>query len=416
MDELLPAYQRFVDQGGPLLALFVIGTALLALWMTRFVALRLVSFFVKKSPTRWDDIILQHGVLERLAWVTPGFVVRAFAEPLPAETSTIQRLVSGYILVVLISAVFRLLSAIQAIYETLPFSKDRPIKGYVQIVKLFLFIAGALVVLATLLDQSPWVFISGLGAATAVLLLVFRDTILSFVASLQIASADLVRIGDWITVSKYGADGDVIDIALHTIKVQNWDKTITTIPTYALIEGSFKNWRGMRESGGRRIARAVAIDQSSVRFLNPELCERLKKVHLLREYIETRSAEIARWNEENRVDPSSLVNGRRMTNLGTFRVYLTNYLRNHPSVHQGMTLMVRQLEPSEAGLPLQVYCFTNTTQWTEYERIQADIFDHVLAVLPEFGLLPFQKPSGGDLARLASRLPPAASSGAGPSA
>lgn len=404
MEDLAGAYQRFVGQGGALLALFVAAAALISLWVTRFFALGVVRFFVKKSPTRWDDIVLQHGVLERLAWVVPGFVVRAFAEPLPADTATVQRLVHGYILVVLISALFRLLSAVQAIYETLPFAKDRPIKGYVQIVKLFLFIAGGLVVLATLMDQSPWVFISGLGAATAVLLLVFRDTILSFVASLQIASADLVRIGDWITVSKYGADGDVIDIALHTIKVQNWDKTITTIPTYALVEGSFKNWRGMTESGGRRIARAIALDQSSVRFLDGERLERLRRIHLLRDYIETRSAEIERWNQEHQVDASSLANGRRMTNVGTFRVYLTNYLRSHPSIHQGMTLMVRQLEPSEAGLPMQIYCFTNTTLWTEYERIQADIFDHVLAVLPEFGLLPFQKPSGGDLQRLGEKM------------
>lgn len=404
MPELVSAFQRFVDHGGPWLVLFVTAAALVSLWVTRFFALRVVRFFVKKSPTRWDDIILQHGVLERLAWVVPGFVVRAFAEPLPTDTATVQRLVHGYTLVILISALFRLLSAVQAIYQTLPYAKDRPIKGYLQILKLFLFIAGGLVVLATLLDQSPWVFISGLGAATAVLLLVFRDTILSFVASLQIASADLVRLGDWITVSKYGADGDVIDIALHTIKVQNWDKTITTIPTYALVEGSFKNWRGMTESGGRRIARAIALDQSSVRFLDAAMTERLKKIKLLTEYIETRSAEIERWNREHQVAPESPVNGRRMTNVGTFRVYLTNYLRSHPSIHQGMTLMVRQLEPSEAGLPMQIYCFTNTTQWVEYERIQADIFDHVLAVLPEFGLLPFQKPSGGDLQRLGEKM------------
>lgn len=401
MEELWARLERLVALGGPLLIVLVAVTALAALWLTRVLGVRVVRFFVKRSPTRWDDMILEHGVIERLAWLSPGLVIRAFAEPLPGETATIHRIVFGYLLVILLSSVFRLLSAVQAIYESFHFSGSRPIKGYVQIVKIFLVIAGGLIVLATLLDESPWVFISGLGAATAVLLLVFRDTILSFIASLQIAAADLVRIGDWITVSKYGADGDVVDIALHTIKVQNWDKTISVIPTYALIEGGFKNWRGMTESGGRRIARAIAIDQSSVRFLSPDLRERLNKVKLLTEYIESRTREIEAWNQAHDIDASSPMNGRRMTNIGTLRIYLTNYLRHHPSIHKEMTLMVRQLEPSEAGLPIQLYCFTNTTQWTEYERIQADIFDHVLAILPEFGLLPFQKPSGGDVARLA---------------
>jgi miniconductance mechanosensitive channel len=264
----------------------------------------------------------------------------------------------------------------------------------VQIAKLVLYIVGGIVVVATLIDRSPLIFLSGIGAMTAVLLLIFRDTILSFVASLQLASYDLVRVGDWIEVPQFGADGDVIDIALHTIKVQNWDKTITTIPTHKLIEGSFKNWRGMSESGGRRIKRAMHVDMATIHFLDDDEMERFGRFDLLRDYIAAKRTEL----EASRSDAGSEMpaNTRRLTNIGTFRAYAANYLRHHPKIHRGMTLMVRQLPPTPDGLPLEVYAFSSDTNWTRYEGIQADIFDHLLAIAPEFGLRVFQHPSGRD--------------------
>jgi miniconductance mechanosensitive channel len=248
-----------------------------------------------------------------------------------------------------------------------------------------------------MLDQSPWLLISGLGAVTAVLLLIFKDTILSFLASLHIVMYDLVRVGDWIEMPKYDADGDVIDIALHTVKVQNWDKTITTIPTYKLIEDSFKNWRGMQESGGRRIKRHLLIDQKSVKFCDEEMVERFKKIQLLSPYLNQKKEEIEVFNKEHNIDTSVLINGRRMTNLGTFRAYVTAYLKGNELISKDMTFLVRQLQPTPEGLPLEIYVFSRDTAWANYEAIQADIFDHLLAAISFFDLRVFQRPSGYDL-------------------
>jgi miniconductance mechanosensitive channel len=251
------------------------------------------------------------------------------------------------------------------------------------------------------MDKSPWVFLSGLGAMAAVLLLVFRDTILGLVASLQLTGNDMVHVGDWIEMPQYGADGDVIDVALHTVKVQNWDKTITTVPTHKLIAESFKNWRGMSASGGRRIKRALYVDKNSIRFLTDAELERFKQFALLKGYIATKEQELAEYNAGLDYVTDAGVNQRRLTNVGTFRAYIVNYLRHHPKIHhEGMTLLVRQLPPGPEGLPIEVYCFTTTTAWVEYEDIQADIFDHLLAVAYEFGLRLYQKPAGADLAAL----------------
>jgi miniconductance mechanosensitive channel len=239
-------------------------------------------------------------------------------------------------------------------------------------------------------------FLSGLGALTAVLLLVFKDTILGFVAGIQLSANKMVAVGDWIEMPKYGADGDVIDVALTTVKVQNFDKTITTIPAYALISDSFKNWRGMFQSGGRRIKRAVHIDMQTVMFCNEEMLARFAKIQYISEYIQRKKEELEKHNAKHQVDNSNLVNGRRMTNVGTFRAYVTEYLKNHPKIHRELTFLVRQLAPGESGLPIEIYVFTNDTEWAHYEAIQADIFDHILAVLPEFDLRVFQNPSGMD--------------------
>ena len=259
------------------------------------------------------------------------------------------------------------------------------------------------------MDRSPLLFLSGIGAMTAVLLLVFRDTILSLVASVQLTGNDMIHVGDWIEMPKYGADGDVIDIALHTVKVQNWDKTITTIPTHALISDAFKNWRGMSRSGGRRIKRSLHIDVASVRFLEDTEIERLSQWALLRDYLSGKRDELAQWNATEGRNAAVNADIRRLTNLGTLRAYIEQYLRAHPKIHQGMTLLVRQLQPTDRGLPIELYCFTNTTEWNAYESIQADVFDHLFAILPELGLRAYQSPSGADIAEIGAPLPGAQS-------
>jgi len=263
-------------------------------------------------------------------------------------------------------------------------------------VRIFIFVFLGIIALATLMDRSPWLLLSGLGAMTAVLLLIFRDTILGLVASVQLSSNDMVRIGDWIEMPKYGADGDVVDVTLHTVKVRNWDKTITSIPAYQLISDSFKNWRGMSESGGRRIKRAIDIDMTSVRFCDAEMLARFEKFQLITNYVQQRRQEIADYNQAHSIDTSYLINGRHMTNLGTFRAYLVAYLRSHPKIHQDMTFLIRQLPPTATGLPMEIYVFSNDQEWANYEAIQADIFDHVVSVVPLFDLRVFQSPSGYD--------------------
>ncbi|MEL6446734.1 MAG: mechanosensitive ion channel domain-containing protein [Pseudomonadota bacterium] len=267
-----------------------------------------------------------------------------------------------------------------------------------QLVQLGLWLLAAILVVSVLINRSPLLLLSGFGAMTAIVLLVFRDTLLSLVASIQLTAQDLVRVGDWIEVPQFGADGDVIDIQLHTVKVQNWDKTITTIPTYALIDKSFKNWRGMSRSGARRIKRALHLDVSSIGFLEPEGVDRLHRFKLLRGYLEDKLAEIGEVGED------APVNRRRLTNIGTFRAYVVRYLQQHPGIAQHMTLMARQLQPGPEGLPLEIYCFTNTTVWAEYEDIQSDIFDRLLAIVPEFGLKLFQKPAGTDVTRAVAAI------------
>ena len=263
-----------------------------------------------------------------------------------------------------------------------------------------IYLAAGVVAISLFLGVSPLVLLSGLGALTAVLMLIFQDTILSFVAGIRIINNDLVRVGDWIEMPKFEADGFVIEAGLHTVKVQNWDKTISHIPTHRLVEDPFRNWRGMAESGGRRIKRAIMIDQSSIRFCDEEMLDRYERIQLIRDYVRSRRREIAEYNQAYQVDPSHIVNGRRMTNLGTFRAYVTAYLRNHPRIRQDMMLLVRHLQPTAEGLPIEIYCFVNDTAWVNYEGVQADIFDHILAAVPHFDLRVFQSPSGYDLQTL----------------
>jgi miniconductance mechanosensitive channel len=311
----------------------------------------------------------------------------------------VRNVARAYIALTLALMFGNLLDATNDIYEqTSPHAVRRPIKGYLQLVKIGIYIVATVLVVAALVGQSPLVLLTGLGAMTAVLLLVFKDTLLSLVASVQLSSNDMLRMGDWIEMPSQNADGDVIDISLHTVKVRNWDKTISTIPTWKLINESYRNWRGMQESGGRRIKRALLIDQTSVRFLDPEERQRLRRIALIDAYLDRQQVELAEYNARLEAAGKDPVNNRRATNLGTFRAYVTAYLRAHPGVAQDMTLIVRQLDPTPTGLPLQVYCFSADVRWAAYEDLAGDIFDHLLAVLPEFGLRLYQAPGGADLA------------------
>nr|WP_281245965.1 mechanosensitive ion channel family protein [Oceanisphaera psychrotolerans] len=297
-------------------------------------------------------------------------------------------------------SLYALLDALLDIFQQQPAMRTFPLRGIFQSLKLIASIFIGLLIISTLIGKSPLLLLSGLGAMTAVLMLVFKDPILGLVAGIQLSANDMLSVGDWLEMSKYGADGAVIDIGLTTVKVQNWDNTITTVPTYALISDSFKNWRGMSESGGRRIKRSLLIDSSSVRFLNEDDLHRLQRASLLAPYLDAKAQELSRYKSERQLDLSSPVNGRRLTNLGTFRAYLDAFLKDHPRIHQQMTLMVRQLEPTPNGIPMEIYAFTNTTRWVEYEGIQGDIFDHVFAVLPEFDLRAHQAPTGYDMRSL----------------
>jgi miniconductance mechanosensitive channel len=382
-------------------ALALVLLAWLADQLTQRLLVRVLARLVKASPVKWDDALLARGVIRRLAHAVPAVVVYLGAPLLPgvpeAVVVVLRNVAAAYVVLTAAQAVSALISSLQDIYEAQDpeRARSRPIKGYLQVAKIALFVLATVLVVAVLVDKSPLLLLSGFGAMTAVLLLVFKDTILSLVASVQISSNDMVRVGDWIEMPRYGADGDVIDVALHTVKVQNWDKTITTLPTHALIADSFRNWRGMSESGGRRIKRALPIDQGTVRYLADDEREGLSRFVLLQPYLEKKAAELAEWNAGR--EGRAPVNLRRLTNLGSFRAYARAYLQAHPGIRDDMTLLVRQLDPGPQGLPIEVYCFTATTAWAEYEDIQSDIFDHLLAILPEFGLRAFQVPSGADL-------------------
>jgi len=368
--------------------------------ITKTVLIRVIRGFVQRTKTEWDDILLSNKMLRRISLIAPFLVIMNFSYLVPTFAGFIERFSAVLIIFFIILTLSALLNGVVEIYEKIEKYKERPIKGYLQVVKIIMYIFGGILIITALTGQSPWAILGGLGALTAVIILVFRDTILSFVASIQISSYDLIKVGDWIEVPKFGADGDVIDIALHTIKVQNWDKTITVIPTYKLIEDSFKNWRGMQLSGGRRIKRSIYIDQNSITFCNDEMLERFGKFQLIQNYLEKKKTEIAKFNKEKKIDPSQLINGRRLTNVGTFRAYLKEYLLQREDIHKGLTFLVRHLPPGPEGLPIEIYVFATTTKWAEYEDIQSDIFDHIFAVVPQFELKIFQNPTGNDFKSL----------------
>lgn len=374
--------------------------------VTHTIVKKWVGRFVKSTRINWDEYLHEHGFFKRLCYLVPAAVL-ILGAPMVFNTehdayALVALFTHLYLAIVGISVVNAFISALLPIFNEFSFSKEVPIKGFLQVLKILTFIAGGIVVLSILVGQPPYFFLGGLGAMTAIIMLVFKDAILGLVAGIQLSANKMVSLGDWIEMPDYGADGDVIDIALTTIKVQNWDRTITTVPTYALISSSFRNWRGMTESGGRRIMRSIHLDLGSIAFLSAEQQERLAGIDILKPYIDMKQKELDEWNRERGVTDDSLpANGRRMTNVGTFRAYVIEYLKAHPRIHKEMTFLVRQLEPTARGLPIQIYVFTNDTAWVSYEGIQADIFDHLLAVVPLFGLRVFQEPTGRDIRSIA---------------
>ncbi|MCR2804494.1 mechanosensitive ion channel family protein [Paenibacillus soyae] len=366
-------------------------------WLTKRVVLGVVTSLVEKSRFQWNHYLLKRRVIHKLSHIVPAIIIYYGSFSFTDYQPIIEKGVMIYIVVVLLITVDAVLDVLNDVYTTYDIAKMRPIRGYIQVFKIIFYMIGIILVISNLIGESPLILLSGIGALSAVIMLIFKDSILGLVAGVQLTSNDMVRVGDWIEMPKYGANGDVIDISLNTVKIQNFDKTITTIPTYALISDSFVNWRGMQASGGRRIKRSVYIDAGSIAFCTPEMLERYKTIHLLEEHILDKEREIEHYNRERGIDRSNRVNGRALTNIGVFRAYVQRYLEEHPRVHRGMTCIVRQLQPEPCGIPLEIYAFSNDVGWAAYEGIQADIFDHLFAVAPEFGLRLFQNPSGADL-------------------
>jgi miniconductance mechanosensitive channel len=384
--------------------LVLLAGAIVVDFIAKRVLVSTVKTIAERSSSAWDDALVAHNVFGRLAQVVPALIVFIgvpFVSGLPeGVVHLIRNVAMGYMVLMLTLALTAMLSAGNTIYSATPAAKDRPLKGFVQVLQIVVWVFGGVMVIAAVLDRSPILLLSGFGAMTAILFLVFKDTILSLVASVQLTAQDMVRVGDWIEMPQFGADGDVVDVQLHTVKVQNWDKTITTIPTHRLITDSFKNWRGMSQAGARRIKRPIFIDVTSIRFQTEAEVDHFTRFALLQDYVESKGQELEGYNKGLTTKVDEEVNRRRLTNVGTFRAYAFNYLKNHPRINTNLTLIVRQLDPGPEGLPLEVYCFTNTTEWAAYEDIQSDIFDHLMAILPEFGLSLYQKPAGSDLANL----------------
>ncbi|TNE74127.1 mechanosensitive ion channel [bacterium] len=387
-----------------LLTGLILVSALFFYITKRFVIQSIYKIF-KKSSMHWDDVLADHRVFDRTSHVVPAIILRLFSPIIFKDFETllpiVNKLTDVYIIIVGVIIVISILKVTELSLEKTKLFADKPVAGYFQLIRIILYISVGILVLSILLGKSPIYFLSAFGALSAILLLVFKDTILGFVASVQMSANDMIRVGDWVEMPKFNADGDVIAINLNTVKIRNWDKTVTTVPTYYFITDSFKNWRGMQESGGRRIKRSLFVNVKTVKFVDPETRERFKKYQLITNYITKRQEEIEKHNIANQIDTSELINGRRMTNLGVFRRYIEAYLLNHKQIHSKMTLLVRQLPIEDHGIPIEIYCFTKTTAWAEYEEIQSDLFDHLLAAASFFDLEIFQSPGGSDIRYLA---------------
>ena len=386
----------YLNMLGLLLALLII--VFIIDFVTRKLLVTMFNQFALASKTNFDDLLVKNKVPRNIAHIIPLLITLEFIPMVFYDFQGFENIMEKglkvFAIVLTLWIVRSLLNTLKDYLKTLPRLRDKPVDSYIQVFMIFAWAAGFMSAIAILTNIPFLKFLTGMGAASAVILLIFRDTILGFVASIQVSINDMVRIGDWITFEKYGADGDVTEISLATVKVQNWDKTITTIPTYALISDSFKNWRGMTNSGGRRIKRALNIKQDSIKYLTESDVEGLKKIQLISTYLDSRQKDIASFNEENKADKSVLLNGRNLTNIGVFRKYVQTYIEKHSAINKDMTIMVRQLAPTSQGLPIEIYAFSSDKRWANYEYIMADIFDHMIAATTYFGLEIFELPSG----------------------
>ena len=383
--------------------LMVLLLCVILYYISKFVIIRILKKIALRTESNWDDALLEHRVFQRMAFLVPGILIYqaipVTLDEFPGVIAATLKLTNIYIIVIFLLIINSFLNAVYAMYQKSEFALYHPIKGYIQIGKIVVFIVVFLLILSLLFNQSPIYMLTGLGAFSAVLLLIFKDPILGFVGGIQLSANDMVRQGDWISMPKYGADGTVLEISLTTVKVQNFDKTISTLPTYSLVSESFQNYRGMKDSGVRRMKRSISIDMSSVKFCSQEMLDKFRRITILQEYIDRTEAELENYNKENAIDNSVFVNGRRQTNIGVFRAYLEEYLAHHQMVDNSSDLLVRQLQPNSSGIPIEIYAFTLETAFIRYEKVQSDIFDHILAIIPQFDLRVFQSPTGEDLRR-----------------
>lgn len=397
--------ERHVEFTSYLLMLFIlILLCLIVRVFAKSVLVRVSARLIKKTKYVWDDILYQNKLFHRAANAVIPLLISLFLEGLPRNRVLLERAAGISMVIVLLMVFDSLINSADQIYRLYEVSKVRPLKSILQVVKTAGLIVGGIIIIAIFAGESPIVLLGGISAMTAVISFIFKDAILGFVAGIQLTANDMIQIGDWIELPKYLADGTVIDLSMTTVKVQNFDKTITSIPAYAMTSEAFINWRGMERSGSRRIKRALYLDAAGVRFCDDAMLTHFGKIDLLKEYMEQKLAEVEEYNQNQTADLSEPANKRRLTNVGTFRAYITAYLKAHPGIHQEMTMMVRQLKPEDKGLPLEIYAFANTTNWVDYEGIQADIFDHLYAVAPEFGLQIFQQPSGTDIRNISGEI------------
>lgn len=393
--------------------LLIVAVAVAIDYLCRYIVLDMFKRLARRTRNQWDDLIVERKIINKLMHMIPAVLIYALLplafphEEEPKILLALQRFCLVYIIAVSLRFINAALNLLHEIYSRKEAFRDKPLKGFIQIIQVTAFFVGMILIVSILINKSPVSLLAGLGASAAILMLVFKDTILGFVAGIQLSANDMLRAGDWITMSKYGADGTVIEVTLNAVKVRNFDNTITTIPPYALVSDAFQNWRGMSESAGRRVKRSIEIDMNSVKFCTPEMLAKFRRISLLTDYIDAKEEELRQYNEAHHIDGSVWVNGRRQTNLGVFRAYLERYLASLPAVNKEMTCMVRHLQPTPTGIPLELYFFSSVKDWVPYEGIQADVFDHLLAVVPEFGLSVFQSVAGSDLRPLQVAQSPA---------
>ncbi|NLX93224.1 MAG: mechanosensitive ion channel [Clostridiales bacterium] len=391
-------FKKHVNLMAYIVSLFIIAAICFAVrFILNFIVVRLVKRATKRASNKWGEILLRKKTFHRISFVVFPIILNLFADDFPKHADSWEKAIEILSTIVAVLVVSALIDAINEIYGSYEISKIKPIRGIMQVAKVILFIVSGVILISQLMGKSPLVLLSGIGAMTAVSTLVFKDAILGFVAGIQLSSNDMIHIGDWIEIPDHSANGTVVELSLTTVKVENFDHTITTVPAYSLVSESFINWRGMQNVGARQIKRYIYIDAAKIMPCDEKMIERLSEIRLLKEHIQSKLIDIGNFNAFHGYDPSAPVNGRRMTNIGLFRAYILAYIRQHPGIKKDMTVVVRQLSSNGTGIPLEVYAFANTVSFSEYEMIQSDIFDHLYSIVGEFGLSVFQQPTGKDI-------------------